>query len=326
MNTHPTTHTARAAALAAGLADLCQAHGVSLFFQVNPAALWMDGIHWGFIDHASEGSAGQAFAVRAGGPEPRAAGPAPAYVSPSANALDLLGRALEYVESYGAIMDTEASRPDREDLAHAIRNALHAATLAEGEDLSAGEGDAVRDQLVAALRETSDLLENYAGQAEAANEHCVIEALRQARHAIATAELERLASPTTPTTCPDECTLPAGGAVWLTVGRLSVKVREVDGSAQVKIYPLDGEDGNPLAACEASNDDAHDQTAAALRAELLTYTDGDEERLIEVLDDMTHEAQIANASDVNNQGTEAQIAALLAAGVTADTIRERLNA
>ncbi len=52
----------------------------------------------------------------------------------------------------------------------------------------------------------------------------------------------------------------------------------------------------------------------------------DENELILILDNMVHDAQVANASEVNNQGARAQIVALLLAGVHAETIRDQVRA
>lgn len=65
--------------------------------------------------------------------------------------------------------------------------------------------------------------------------------------------------------------------------------------------------------------------ARSICAYLLASHGGNQDTLIALLDEMTHDAQIANASDVNNQGPEAQIAALLAAGVNANTIRDMVK-
>lgn len=90
----------------------------------------------------------------------------------SPNVLDLLRRALEYVEDAAddaaeeaermelltSHSDAHERRDDARKLAHAIRNALHAATLAEGEDMSAGEAAGVRAVMLDALRRAEKAL------------------------------------------------------------------------------------------------------------------------------------------------------------------------
>ncbi len=76
---------------------------------------------------------------------------------------------------------------------------------------------------------------------------------------------------------------------------------------------------------QASNEDPmtakRAALAEALTADLTSALGWDENRLVMVLDDLVHDAQIANASEVNNEGAEAQIAALLKAGIVPETIR-----
>lgn len=64
---------------------------------------------------------------------------------------------------------------------------------------------------------------------------------------------------------------------------------------------------------------------AALHRELLGAYGGNEDRLCMVLDDLVHDAEVGNASEVNNQGARAQVEALLAAGVHASTIRDLIG-
>lgn len=73
-------------------------------------------------------------------PEPRAT------QAPSLQCLDLLGRALVYVEQH----------PSGSELAHSIRNALQVAHLAEGETLSTAEEGEVRAVMLSALRTLTD--------------------------------------------------------------------------------------------------------------------------------------------------------------------------
>ncbi len=62
--------------------------------------------------------------------------------------LDLLGRALEFVEFAGAGLNDQKAR----ELAQSIREALHTATLARGETLTLPEGEAINAQMLATLR------------------------------------------------------------------------------------------------------------------------------------------------------------------------------
>lgn len=119
---------------------------------------------------------------------------APAPHAP-VNLIDLLTRALPYVESEAERLNFSGDSTEADALAHSIRNALHAASLAEGEDLSRAERETVNGAVLAALRDTSDMLENYAGQAEASGEPCVIEALATARAALARGESAHAADP-----------------------------------------------------------------------------------------------------------------------------------
>lgn len=110
--------------------------------------------------------------------------------------VELLGRALEYVEDYSNTA-TQSESDARGNLAHSIRDALNACRLSHGETLSAGEGADLRRVMLDALR-TADKAISFAAGSVPTSVAAHVELMGDrttVRAAIAAAEAARPSAP-----------------------------------------------------------------------------------------------------------------------------------